>query len=65
MSKKLVIGAHSADFVWRVVGTIAAITSQGSRATIISLSNGEPNESRGLWKEPNQTYDNVKGKHHR
>jgi hypothetical protein len=30
MTKKiLVVGAHSADFVWRAAGTIATIVSQG------------------------------------
>ena len=61
MGKKLlVIGAHSADFVWRAAGTIASITSQGGTATVIALSYGERGESGELWKEPNQTVENVK-----
>ena len=56
----LVIGAHSADFVWRAAGTIALVTSQGGSATIIALSFGERGESGELWKEPNQTVENVK-----
>lgn len=61
MSKKLlVIGAHSADFVWRAAGTIAVITSQGGSATVIALSYGERGESGELWKEPDQTIENVK-----
>ena len=56
----LVIGAHSADFVWRAAGTIAVITSQGGRATVIALSYGERGESGELWKEANQTVENVK-----
>ena len=61
MTKKiLVIGAHSADFVWRAAGTIAIITSQGGSASIIALSYGERGESGELWKEPNQTVENVK-----
>ena len=37
MTKKiLVIGAHSADFVWRAAGTIATITSQGGPASVIA-----------------------------
>lgn len=61
MSKKLlVIGAHSADFVWRAGGTIALITSQGGSATVIALSYGERGESGELWKEPDQTIENVK-----
>ena len=61
MSKNLlVIGAHSADFVWRAAGTIAVITSQGGSASVIALSYGERGESGELWKEPNQTIDNVK-----
>jgi len=61
MGKKLlVIGAHSADFVWRAAGTIAVITSQGGNATVMALSYGERGESGELWKEPNQTLENVK-----
>ena len=56
----LVIGAHSADFVWRAAGTIALVTSQGGRATVIAFSYGERGESGELWKEPNQTVENVK-----
>jgi len=66
MSKKLlVIGAHSADFVWRAAGTIAVITSQGGSATVIALTYGERGESGELWKEPDQTIENVKRiRHH-
>lgn len=61
MSKKLlVIGAHSADFVWRSAGTIAITTSQGGSATVVAFSYGERGESGVLWKEPNQTVENVK-----
>ena len=62
MSKRklLVVGAHSADFVWRAAGTIAVITSQGGMATVIALSYGERGESGELWKEPDQTVENVK-----
>lgn len=58
--KILVVGAHSADFVWRAAGTIAVITSQGGSANVIALSYGERGESGELWKEPNQTVENVK-----
>ncbi len=58
--KLLVIGAHSADFVWRAGGTIALVTSQGGSANVIALSYGEQGESGELWKEPNQTIENVK-----
>lgn len=61
MSKSLlVVGAHSADFLWRAGGTIALVTSQGGRATVVALSYGERGESGELWKEPNQTVENVK-----
>lgn len=62
--KLLVVGAHSADFVWRSAGTIALITSQGGRATVIALSYGERGESGELWKEPGQTVENVKRLRH-
>jgi 4-oxalomesaconate hydratase len=58
--KILVVGAHSADFVWRAAGTIAVITSQGGSALVVALSYGERGESGELWKEPNQTVENVK-----
>jgi 4-oxalomesaconate hydratase len=56
----LVIGAHSADFVWRAAGTIAVITSGGGSARVVALSYGERGESGELWKEPGQTIENVK-----
>jgi 4-oxalomesaconate hydratase len=62
--KLLVIGAHSADFVWRSAGTIALVTSQGGKATIVALSYGERGESGELWKEPGQTIENVKRLRH-
>lgn len=61
MSRKLlVVGAHSADFLWRAGGTIALTTSQGGNATVVALSYGERGESGELWKEPDQTVENVK-----
>src|SRR5512132_3791345 len=62
--KLLVIGAHSADFVWRSAGTIAALTSQGAEAVVIALSYGERGESGELWKEPGQTVEHVKAIRH-
>ncbi|MEJ2734232.1 MAG: PIG-L family deacetylase [Anaerolineae bacterium] len=56
----LVVGAHSADFVWRAAGTIALVTSQGGSPTVLALSYGERGESGALWKEPNQTVEKVK-----
>ena len=58
--KLLVIGAHSADFVWRAGGTIALVTAQGGSSLVIALSYGERGESGELWKEPDQTLENVK-----
>ena len=58
--KLLVIGAHSADFVWRAGGAIALVTSQGGSATVVALSYGERGESGELWKDPGQTVENVK-----
>jgi 4-oxalomesaconate hydratase len=58
--KLLVVGAHSADFVWRAAGTIAVITSQGGTATVIALSYGERGESGELWKVLDQTIETVK-----
>jgi len=56
----LVIGAHSADFVWRSAGSIALLTSQGGSAFVVALSYGERGESGELWQEPDQTVENVK-----
>jgi 4-oxalomesaconate hydratase len=56
----LVIGAHSADFVWRAGGAIAVCTAAGGQAQVVALSYGERGESGELWKEPGQTLENVK-----
>lgn len=58
------IGAHSADFVWRAGGAIAACTSGGGTAEVIALSYGERGESGELWKQPDQTVENVKRLRH-
>ena len=58
--RMLVIGAHSADFVWRAGGALAVTTSTGGVARVIALSYGEKGESGELWKEDGQTIDNVK-----
>ncbi|HEY7417611.1 MAG TPA: PIG-L family deacetylase, partial [Ktedonobacteraceae bacterium] len=56
----LVVGAHSADFVWRAAGAVAVVTANGGKATVVALSYGERGESGELWKEPGQTVENVK-----
>jgi 4-oxalomesaconate hydratase len=57
----LVIGAHSADFVWRAGGAIAVATAAGGTARVIALSYGERGESGELWKEdPERGLDDVK-----
>src|SRR3954451_4621079 len=61
MSRRLlVIGAHSADFVWRSGGAIAVCTRNGGTAQVIALSYGERGESGELWKVEGQTVENVK-----
>ncbi len=64
MRRMLVIGAHSADFVWRAGGAIAATTAAGGAARVIALSYGERGESGELWKEPGQTVERVKEVRH-
>jgi 4-oxalomesaconate hydratase len=59
-----VIGAHSADFVWRAGGAVAVATSAGGVAEVIALSYGERGESGELWKEDGQTIENVKRVRH-
>ena len=59
--KLLVVGAHSADFLWRSAGTIAVTVSNGGSATVLALSYGERGESGNLWRDnPDQTVENVK-----
>jgi 4-oxalomesaconate hydratase len=60
----LVIGAHSADFVWRAGGAIAVTAAGGGTARVIALSYGERGESGELWKEEDQTIENVKRVRH-
>ncbi|MEU3269707.1 PIG-L deacetylase family protein [Saccharomonospora sp. NPDC006951] len=56
----LVVGAHSADFVWRAAGAVATHTAAGGEALVVALSYGERGESGELWKQEGQTEDNVK-----
>jgi 4-oxalomesaconate hydratase len=56
----LAVGAHAADFVWRAGGALALAAENGGTASVIALSYGERGESGELWKEPDQTVDNVK-----
>jgi 4-oxalomesaconate hydratase len=62
--KLMVIGAHSADFVWRAGGAVAVTTWGGGTASVVALSYGERGESGELWKNQDpahpQTVDNVK-----
>lgn len=66
MTKKLlVVGAHSADYVWRAGGTIAKVAEQGGQVLNLALSYGERGESGELWKEnPNRSVDEVKQLRH-
>jgi 4-oxalomesaconate hydratase len=56
----LVIGAHSADFVWRAGGAIAVTTANGGTAHVLALSYGERGESGELWKQEGMTVERVK-----
>lgn len=62
--KLLVVGAHSADFVWRAAGSIASVTAKGGEALVLALSYGERGESGELWKQEGQTVENVKRVRH-
>ena len=65
MSRRIqVIGAHSADFVWRAGGAIAKTVELGGEAEVIALSYGERGESGELWKQEGQTIENVKKLRH-
>jgi 4-oxalomesaconate hydratase len=63
-ARLLVIGAHSADFVWRAGGAVAATTAAGGDAKVVALSYGERGESGELWKIAGQTVENVKRVRH-
>lgn len=56
----LVVSAHSADFVWRAGGAIAAHAEQGHAVTVVCLSFGERGESAKLWRKAGMTLDAVK-----
>jgi len=58
--RMLVIGAHSADFVWRAGGAIAVTTAGGGTARVIALSYGERGESAKLWRQEGMTLERVK-----
>ena len=60
----LIVSAHAADFVWRAGGAIGLHTSNGGKATVVSLSYGENGESGDLWREPGQTIEAVKSHRH-
>jgi 4-oxalomesaconate hydratase len=60
----LVIGAHSADFVWRAGGVVAVTTAAGGTAHVLALSYGERGESGELWKVQGQTVERVKEVRH-
>ena len=62
MTKKtaLIVSAHSADFVWRCGGAIAAHAAKGYEVTVVCLSYGERGESAKLWKQSGMTLDQVK-----
>jgi 4-oxalomesaconate hydratase len=64
MRRVQVIGAHSADFVWRAGGAVAVAVEQGGIAEVIALSYGERGESGELWKVDGQTVENVKRVRH-
>jgi 4-oxalomesaconate hydratase len=64
MTRLMVIGAHSADFVWRSGGAIAVNTANGGSAKVIALSYGERGESGELWKEEGMTIERVKEVRH-
>lgn len=65
MSRRLqVIGAHAADFVWRAGGAVAKAVAAGGTAEVIALSYGERGESGELWKQEDQTIENVKRVRH-
>ena len=53
--RMMVVGAHSADFVWRAGGAVATFVAGRREANVIALTYGERGESGVLWKEEGQT----------
>jgi 4-oxalomesaconate hydratase len=62
--RMMVIGAHSADFVWRAGGALAVAVAGGGVGSVIALSYGERGESGELWKQEGQTIEHVKEVRH-
>lgn len=62
--RMLVVGAHSADFVWRAAGAAAVNARNGGASRVVALSYGERGESGKLWQQEGQTEDNVKKVRH-
>lgn len=60
MPTVLCVSAHAADFVWRAGGTLARYAQAGHPVQVLVLSFGEKGESGELWKQPDQTIENVK-----
>jgi 4-oxalomesaconate hydratase len=60
VSRVQVIGAHSADFVWRAGGAVAKAVALGGEAEVVALSYGERGESGEPWKQEGQTVEAVK-----
>lgn len=56
----LVVGAHSADFIWRAGGAIALHALKGWKITVVCLTFGEKGESQKLWADPDMTLPKVK-----
>jgi 4-oxalomesaconate hydratase len=56
----LVIGAHSADFIWRAGGAIALHALRGWEITVVCLTFGEKGESQKLWKNVGMTLEKAK-----
>ena len=46
----MVIGAHSADFVWRAAGAIAPYAERGYRVRILCLLYGERESRSGFGR---------------
>ena len=55
----LVVSAHAADYVWRSGGTIAKYRKAGAEVSVVVLSCGVRGESNDLWKQQDQTSEQV------
>lgn len=56
----LVVSAHTADWIWRCSGTVAAYLKAGAEVSVVCLTHGARGESGELWKKEGITTQEIK-----